>query len=121
MTDSTERRQASRDRRQARRAQLTAAVAAKRVRGPARLAQAANIGASGMTLRYAADGSVYLPRTTIALAFQIPGQEQVIRVRGEVVFDRADGPYRTAGVRLGRLGARDAAAIARFVDSPALG
>jgi hypothetical protein len=87
MTEANDRRQASRDRRRAQRAPLTAAVAAKRVRGPARLAQAANIG------------------------------ELVIRVRGEVVFDRADGCYRSAGVRFGHVAARDARAIARFVGS----
>jgi hypothetical protein len=117
MTEANDRRQASRDRRRAQRAPLTAAVAAKRVRGPARLAQAANIGELGMTLRYAPDGTQYLPRTPIALAFQIPGEDEVIRVRGEVVFDRADGCYRSAGVRFGHVAARDARAIARFVGS----
>lgn len=128
MMVANDRRQASRDRRQEPRAPLTAAVAAKRVTGAppqdrgaggtvsgAKLAQAANIGERGMTLRYAPDGSQYLPRTQIALAFQIPGDAEVIRVRGEVVFDRQDGCYRTAGVRFGRLLPRDARVIARFV------
>lgn len=118
----TERRMSSRDRRRAARVPLVAAVA-QRCASETHLAQAANIGTRGMTLRYAGDNSRCLPRTAVTLAFQLPGGDEVIRVRGEVVFDRPEldgGPYRCLGVRFQSVRASHATEIARFVESGAI-
>ncbi len=111
-----DRRVTPRERRQSSRAPFTAAVA-QRVGGALHLAQASNIGRLGMTLRYVGDGSAYLPRTPVALTFQVPGDDELIEARAEVVFDRSEGAYRTAGVRFASLPARAERVIARYVDT----
>jgi hypothetical protein len=116
-----ERRTSSRDRRAAARVPLVAAVE-QRSGGATQLAQAANIGRLGMTLRYApiAGRPPCPPRAKVTLAFQLPGGDEVIRVRGEVVFDRPEGSYRCAGVRFAAVRARHACEIARFVERETL-
>jgi c-di-GMP-binding flagellar brake protein YcgR len=112
-----DRRVSSRDRRQAVRAPLTAAVV-QRSGDSVQLAQASNIGELGMTVRYVGDGApAHLPRTPVALTFQLPGADKVIEARAEVVFDRSDGAYRTAGFRFSRIAPSAIREIARYINS----
>ncbi len=112
-----DRRQVARDRRRALRAPLTAAVV-RRVGDTVHLAQSANIGRLGMTLR-APYGTPIAPRTAVTLSFALPGDPEVIHVRGEVVFDRPDGDGRLVGVRFASLDPEEAGRIERFVSTSA--
>ncbi len=108
-----DRRLAARERRRAARAPLTAAVA-RRIGAATHLAQASNIGTDGMTLRFPGD-SAPVPRAPVALVFELPDGNELIQVRAEVVFDRIEGAYRTAGMRFHGLDPGDARRIERFV------
>src|SRR4051812_1323470 len=85
------------DRRRARRAPFVASVL-KQVGDVTSLALAQDLGESGIQLRRVA-GPVYQPTTPISLAFELPDGGELIRVRGEVVFERAEGSWHTVGVR----------------------
>jgi hypothetical protein len=106
----TDRRRGERERRGARRAPLTAGVL-----DGARLAQTANIGPAGMTLMRRGDDGSYEAAHPLELAFQLPGDEDVIRVAAEVVFDRPAGAYRATGVRFRSLEGSARERIAAFI------
>ena len=78
------------------------------------LAQAANIGPLGMTLRHVGDAA-WAVRTPVALTFALPGGP-LIQVRAEVVFDRPESGGRTVGVRFAGMAPDHAREIARFVE-----
>jgi hypothetical protein len=103
------------DRRRARRAPFVASVL-KKAGGEVTLALAQDLGESGIQLRQVA-GPTYLPRTTVTLAFELPDGGELIRVRGAVVFERADGSWQTMGVRFEAISHGDRQRIARYLDA----
>jgi hypothetical protein len=110
----TERRQSPTERRLGRRAPFVAAVH-QRVGARSELALAQNLGETGIQLKRVA-GRAYLPRTRVALAFELPDGGGLVTVRGQVVFERAEGAYQATGVQFEALSAHDRARIARFLD-----
>jgi hypothetical protein len=105
-----ERRRSERERRGVPRAPLTAGV----LEGE-RLAQTANIGALGMTLMRPVEDGGYEAARRLALRFQLPGQDELIEVAAEVVFDRPAGKLRETGVRFRDLDGTARERIAAFV------
>ena len=79
------------------------------------LALAQDLCEDGMQLRRCAD-RVYGPSTNMSLAFELPDGGDLIRVTGAVVFERADGSWRTTGIRFQAISHADRARIARFLD-----
>jgi hypothetical protein len=68
------------------------------------LAQSADLGLGGMRVwrRCSADDPVLPVHTPLELAFELPGTRELVELRGEVVFDEAQGEsgdYRVTGVR----------------------
>ena len=108
-----ERRRLREERRQAARAPLVASVAQK-VGGELQLALAQDVGPTGIKLKRVA-GRTYLPRTPVAMAFELPDGGELVRVRGAVVFERAEGAYQSTGVRFEDLSPLDHARIVRFI------
>ena len=109
-----ERRRSPSDRRQDRRAPFVASV--RHENGiETQLSLAQDLGLAGMQLKRVA-GRAYLPRTPIVLTFELPDGGELVRVRGNVTFERAEGRYHTTGVRFAGLSAHDRARIARFLD-----
>lgn len=108
-----DRRRAPVERRRGRRAPFIAAVAQK-VGASVELAQAQNLGATGIELKLPA-GRAYLPRTPVSLAFELPDGGDVVHVKGAIVFERAAGGYQTTGVRFVTLSPLDHARILRVL------
>ena len=109
-----DRRKSQSDRRLERRAPFIASV--RHENGiETQLSLAQDLGLAGMQLRRVG-GRAYLPRTPIVLTFELPDGGDLLRVRGAVTFERADGRYHTTGVRFEGLTAHDRARIARFLD-----
>jgi hypothetical protein len=109
-----ERRRSPAERRSGQRVSFVASVL-KRVEGETSLALAQDLCEDGMQLRRRADRA-YLPSTTMNLAFELPDGGDLIRVEGAVVFERADGSWRTTGIRFAAISLADRARIARFLD-----
>jgi hypothetical protein len=68
------------------------------------LAQSSDLGLGGMRVwrRCSADDPVLPVHTPLELAFELPGTRELVELRGEVVFDEAQGDgreYRVTGVR----------------------
>src|SRR5690349_124615 len=103
------------DRRRARRAPFVASVL-KKVGGETTLALAQDLGESGIQLRRVA-GDLHLPRTPVTLAFELPDGGELIRVRGAIVFERAEGSWHTVGVRFEAISHGDRQRIARYLDA----
>jgi PilZ domain len=112
-----DRRSSPRDRRRAARAPLVAAVR-QRIGSEVQLALAQDVGPTGMRLRRVR-GRAYLPSTPVSMAFELPDGGGVVRVRGEVVFERADGSYQMTGVRFQDLAPFDYARILRYIGRAA--
>ncbi len=108
-----DRRRLPQERRRDRRAPLVAAVK-QRVGAEVQLALAQDVGAHGIRLKRVA-GPEYLPRTTVAMAFELPDGGELVRVRGAVVFERAEGGYQSTGIRFEDLSPLDHARILRFI------
>jgi hypothetical protein len=108
----TERRRAPRDRRYERRAPLVAAVKQK-LGAAVQLALAQNVGPTGMLLR-CAPGQGFLPSTPMAMAFEIPDGAGLVRVRAQVVWQRANGTLQ--GIQFQDLTPPDHARILRYLD-----
>jgi RNase P/RNase MRP subunit p29 len=114
MVRAMDRRRLAPERRRAARAPLVAAVS-HRVGGELQLAQAEDVGENGMKLKRVA-GRTYLPRTPVTMAFELPDGGELVRVRGAVVFERAEGNYQSTGVRFEDLSPLDHARIVRFIN-----
>jgi hypothetical protein len=94
---SSDRRRASRDRRQTQRVPAVFAVK-KAVGRHIQLCQAEDINPSGITIKRPR-GSHALLRTEVELAFSLPGSHEEISARGLVVSDSVAGSFRRTGVR----------------------
>lgn len=103
------------DRRRARRAPFVASVL-KQVGSETTLALAQDLGESGIQLRRVA-GATHLPLTDVTLSFELPDGGELIRVRGAVVFERAEGSWATMGVRFESISHADRQRIARYLDA----
>jgi hypothetical protein len=110
-----ERRRTPAERRKSRRVSFVASVL-KRVGRELSLALAQDLGESGMQLKRVS-GQSYSPQTAMHLQFELPDGGALIRVRGEVVFERAEGSWQTTGIRFENLSIGDRARIERFLDS----
>jgi c-di-GMP-binding flagellar brake protein YcgR len=62
------------------------------------LCQAEDIALGGITIKHAA-GLSHAPRTEVALRFALPGSNEEIEARGEIVSDAKAGRFRRTGVR----------------------
>jgi len=62
------------------------------------LCQAEDIAIGGITIKHAR-GLSHEPRTEVALRFALPGSNQEIEARGEIVSDASAGRFRRTGVR----------------------
>ncbi|HVR62201.1 MAG TPA: PilZ domain-containing protein [Polyangia bacterium] len=91
-----ERRRTKRDRRRARRIAATFAVK-NSTGGHVQLCQAEDICPGGMTIKRPKDLS-YTPRTTVALAFALPGMAELIAAEGLITSDAASGSFRRTGI-----------------------
>jgi hypothetical protein len=109
-----DRRLAVSDRRDEPRAPFVAAVL-QRIGSAVQLALAQNLSEHGIELRRA-PGQSYLPSTPVSLTFELPDGCGVLKVRGIVVWGRADGGYQTAGVRFSDVAAADEARLRRFLE-----
>src|SRR5262245_49732953 len=101
----TDRRRSSRERRRGRRAPLVAAVR-QRVGGDVQLALTQNLSETGLQLRRVR-GRAYLPRTPMTVSFQLPDGGELVSVRGQVVFERTDGPFQATGLSFEELSPLD--------------
>jgi hypothetical protein len=110
-----ERRMSPGERRRGRRAPFVASVK-QSVGRDTQLALAQDLGELGMQLRRL-PGPAYLPRTPLTLTFELPDGGELIQVRGQVAFERAEGNWQTTGVRFEAISLADRARIARFLDS----
>jgi len=61
------------------------------------LCQAEDICPGGMTIKRPKDLS-YTPRTTVALAFALPGMAELIAAEGLITSDAASGSFRRTGI-----------------------
>jgi PilZ domain len=91
-----ERRRTERERRRARRIAATFAVK-NSTGGRVQLCQAEDICPGGITIKRPKDAS-YTPRTTVALAFALPGTAELIAAEGMITSDAAAGSFRRTGV-----------------------
>jgi len=62
------------------------------------LCQAEDIAIGGITIKHA-KGLSHEPRTEVALRFALPGSDEEIVARGEIVSDSRAGRFRRTGVR----------------------
>jgi c-di-GMP-binding flagellar brake protein YcgR len=62
------------------------------------LCQAEDIAIGGMTIKHA-KGLMHEPRTEVSLRFSLPGSNEEIEARGEIVSDARAGRFRRTGVR----------------------
>src|SRR5262245_39998001 len=107
-----DRRSSPRDRRRAARAPLVAAVR-QRIGSHVQLALAQDVGPTGIKLKRVPDRA-YLPSTPVSMAFELPDGGGLVRVRGAVVFERAEGAYQSTHVRFDDLSPLDYARILRY-------
>ena len=91
-----ERRRSERERRRARRIVATFAVK-NSTGGRLQLCQAEDISPGGITIKRPKDAS-YTPRTTVALAFSLPGTAELIDAEGRITSDCVAGSFRRTGV-----------------------
>ena len=77
------------------------------------LCQAEDICPGGMTIKRPRDPS-YTPRTTVALAFALPGMAELIAAQGLITSDAATGSFRRTGVSFVALRPEDRRLIAGF-------
>jgi hypothetical protein len=110
-----ERRNAPAERRQGQRIPFVASVL-KKVGRETSLALAQDLCETGMQLKRVA-GRSYLPRTPLTLAFELPDGGELVRVRGAVVFERAEGSWHTVGVQFEMISLSDRQRIARYLDA----
>ena len=94
---AVERRRASRDRRETLRIPATFAVK-NSAQGQIQLCQAEDIGPGGLTMKRPRDVS-FAPRTTVALAFALPGTKEEIAAEAVITSDLGVGSFRRTGVR----------------------
>jgi hypothetical protein len=106
-----DRRRAPVERRGGQRAPFVAAVRQK-IGADVQLALAQNLGPTGIELKRP-PGRAFLPRTPVTLAFELPDGGELVRVQGDVVFERASGGYQTTGIRFLLLTPLDHARILR--------
>ena len=62
------------------------------------LCQAEDIAIGGITIKHA-KGLTHEPRTEVSLRFSLPGSNEEIEARGEIVSDARAGRFRRTGVR----------------------
>jgi hypothetical protein len=108
-----ERRTAPLERRLARRIPFVAAVKHK-VGRDVQLALSLDLGPDGLRLKRPA-GVTYLPRTPVSLTFALPDGGELVRARGVMVFERAQGGYAQCGVRFTELSPLDHERILRVL------
>ena len=94
------------------------AAVRQRIGSDVQLALAQDVGPTGMKLKRV-PGRAYLPSTPVSMAFELPDGGGVVRVRGEVVFERAEGAYQLTGVRFQDLAPFDYARILRYIRGSA--
>jgi hypothetical protein len=109
-----ERRSESPDRRRETRAPLVAAVR-QRVGAEVQLSLAQDVATTGIRLKRV-PGPALPPSTQVAMSFELPDGGDLVRVRGAVVFERAEGSYQMTGVRFEDLSPLDYARIVRYID-----
>lgn len=103
------------DRRNARRVPFVASVI-KEVGTERRLALATNLGETGIALRRIPERD-YPRHMRLDLTFELPDGGDLIRVRGFVVHERADGNYHATGVHFEHVSPGDQERITRFLDN----
>lgn len=113
---TVERRRVSRDRRESLRIPATFAVK-NLAQGHVQLCQAEEIGTGGITMKSPRDVS-FAPRTTVALAFALPGTNQEIAAQGVITSDAGAGAFRRTGVRFIALRPEHQQLIAGFCRKP---
>lgn len=124
----TERRRSRAERRAARRLPLHVAVRQQVItpQGPVSatiaLAQSSDLSLSGMRLwrRCSEDDPVIPAHTPVELAFELPGHPDLVELRGEVIFEEAQGTgatVRTTGVRFCEMPASLGLVLQEFLDS----
>lgn len=84
------------------------------------LAQSSDLGLGGMRLwrRCSQDDPVLPTHTPLQLAFELPGEDDIVELRGEVVFDETPAQrqdFRATGVRFFDLSDADRARLERFL------
>ena len=109
---STERRKTARDRRQGLRIAATFAVK-QSAGGSVQLCQAEDISPGGMAIKRPRDES-QLPRTSVALKFELPGTREEIVTEAIVTHDATSGSFRRTGVGFIALRPEHQQAIAAF-------
>jgi hypothetical protein len=108
----SDRRRAPQERRQT--ARVPAVFAVKKGTGrEIQLCQAEDIAPSGMTIKRPR-GQAVPPRSEVALSFALPGSEEEISARVEVVSDGLVGTFRRTGVRFIALRPEHAQMIAGY-------
>jgi hypothetical protein len=108
-----DRRFGASDRRRGRRRSFVASVK-HCVGAETAVALAQDLGLEGMQLKRVR-GRAYLPRTPILLTFELPDGGELVRVRGAVASERAEGAYQRTGVRFERVRPLDRVRIARWL------
>jgi hypothetical protein len=111
-----ERRRAPSDRRRRRRAPFVASVR-EQVGPKVMLGLAQNLGEDGIGVRRPL-GRTFSPDTRITLAFELPDGGKMLRLRGELVWERAEGGYNVDGLRFADLSPVDRERIVRFLNRP---
>jgi c-di-GMP-binding flagellar brake protein YcgR len=109
---STERRKTARDRRKGLRIAATFAVK-QSADGHVQLCQAEDISPGGMAIKRPQDQS-QLPRTAVALKFELPGTREEIVTEAVVTHDATAGSFRRTGVGFIALRPEHQQAIAAF-------
>ena len=109
---STERRKTARERRQGLRIAATFAVK-QSAGGSVQLCQAEDISPGGMAIKRPQDTS-QLPRTAVALKFELPGTREEIVTEAVVTHDATAGSFRRTGVGFIALRPEHQQAIAAF-------
>ena len=107
-----ERRQTEEERRQAGRTPATFAVC-EADGAHLHLCQAEDIAVGGITIRHAR-GLTHELRTEVALRFALPGSQEEIEARGEIVSDSRAGRFRRTGVRFIAVRPEDQQLIASY-------
>jgi hypothetical protein len=109
---TVDRRRAAEDRRRSLRIPATFAVR-QSSEGGVQLCQAEDIGPGGITIKRPRDVS-HLPRTPVALKFELPGTREEILAEGVVTHDATAGSFRRTGVGFIALRPEHQQAIAAF-------
>lgn len=87
------------------------------------LAQSSDLGLGGMRLwrRSSEKEPELVAHTEVELAFELPGSSDLLTVRGEVIFDEAQGEggvLRATGVRFCELSEHEQARLREFLTRP---